>query len=376
MDHTIGPILAAILVATVAVTVLILGVSAYRRYLGIPRSRAAAFFVVAVVAGVVLAIRGVRTMDTSPDLRNVKIFVTAGCALADFLLPVIATPFLVRLYLKWIGGQLTDAEKSTGMDGVRAWLQGGNAVCALLIALGAWFTFACPFFSVLALELMALLAYPVLNMASASFQPVEPKTDNLAPEREKVLKMLEDGKITATDSAELLNALHEAPQPRAPQNTASGPQRKMVLAGLVLLLIGFFLPWFSYNPGEEMNRMMGQVQQQIGQTMHESNFHIDVPVMTTNTGTVRVAGGDIKYGLGWCVLLLGIAAAILPYLAENLDPQTRQKAVLIGLSIGGIILIYLLTQSVRYASVGIMLGLAGYALQLVGTLKERQMLLR
>jgi len=45
---------------------------------------------------------------------------------------------------------------------------------------------------------------------------------------------------------------------------------------------------------------------------------------------------------------------------------------LVTLGIGSLILIYLLTENLRFVSVGILLGLAGYALQWIGTLKERQ----
>ena len=281
------------------------------------------------------------------------------------LLPLVAVPLLTRLYLKWIGGKVTDAEKASGMEGIRAWLCANNLISALLISLCAWAGFGYSFFAVMALCLAALVAYPVLNMAFATSKSPAPKTEDLSPERERVLKMLDDGKITAPESAELLNALSHTVQPRTTQSSSAAPHRKMVLIGLLLLLIGFFLPWFSINLGQEMQGQMNQMTQQI------PGFHDQIP-MHLNTGTVNVAGGDIKYGLGWWVLLLGIAVAILPYVATNLDSQTQHKAMLIGLSIGAVILLYLLTQNMRYASVGIILGLAGYVLQVIGTLKERQ----
>jgi hypothetical protein len=359
-------ILAVAAMSVGAVLVLLAGTFTTKKYLGVSRTNAALVFLLSILVGLGVFIyvgRGLR-YDSSETKNNMLI--SAG------VLVLFAVPFLVNLYLKWIAGHLTEAEKASGMEGVRAWLRGGNLVCALVISLCAWLGFGYSFWGMLALTLMALLAYPLLNMASDSFKPVEPKTDNLSPERERVLKMLDDGKITASESAELLNALSHTVQPARPQASASSPQRKMILTGLVLLLIGFFLPWFSYNPDDEMARLLGGMQEKMNQISQTPKLQLNLPDM----GSVHLSGGDIRYGLGWVVLLLGIAAAAVPYVANHLDNETQQKAKLIGLSAGAIILIYLLTQNMRYVSVGIILGLAGYALQLVGTLKERQSLAR
>jgi hypothetical protein len=131
------------------------------------------------------------------------------------------------------------------------------------------------------------------------------------------------------------------------------------------LLIGFFLPWFSFNPGQEINRMMGEWQPAVG------GLPLNLP-MNSNMATVKIAAGDLKYGFGWWALLLGIAAAALPYVMDHLDARTQQKAALIGLSMGAIILIYLLTENMRFVSVGLILGMAGYALEFIGTLGERR----
>jgi hypothetical protein len=290
--------------------------------------------------------------------------------LAAGLLPFFAVPFFIRLYQRWIGNRVSDAEKTPGMDGLRAWLGSGNLICAIFVSVFASFGYGYSFWGVLALTIMALLAYPILNMASASFQPVPPKMEDLSPDRERVLRMLDEGKITADESAELLNALgHTMQPPRASASTVADPHRKMVLVGLVLLLIGFFLPWFSFNLGDEMSRAISGLQAQVNELAKQNPgvmFHVP------NSGYVHIAGGDIRYGLGWFVLLLGIAAAALPYVANHLAPESQHKARLVILGVGSLILVYLLTQNVRFVSVGILLGLAGYALQWIGTLKERQ----
>jgi hypothetical protein len=277
-----------------------------------------------------------------------------------FLLPLVALPFLAKLYLTWIAGAATDAEKAPGMEGIRAWLRGGNLVCAVLISLCLWLGFGYSFFAPLALALLALLAFPILNMAATSAPPVAPAPEAIAPERERVLKMLDDGKITAQESAELLNALAHSAPARAPQS-APAPHRRIVWIGAALLLVGFFFPWLVINTQTAMNNMMRQMPL----TQGVPNFGGGM--------TVYVAGGDIPHGLGWCVLLFGIVAAALPFVAANLDSQTCQKACLIALGAGAIILVYLLTQNFRFVSIGLVLGLAGYVLEFVGVLQARKL---
>ena len=87
--------------------------------------------------------------------------------------------------------------------------------------------------------------------------------------------------------------------------------------------------------------------------------------------TFRIGGGDVAHGLGWWILLLGIGAAVLPFFATNLDSQLQKKAIMAALGIGAVILLYLFTNNLRYISIGVLFVLAGYVLELVGTLQER-----
>ena len=332
------------------------------RYTGLPRGKSALIWMLAIglSIGLVLFERAVfigryHYTGIAEDFTPFK----QVCAM---LLPLLALPFAVRLYRKWIGGHLTEGEKLPGIDGVRAWLGVGNVTCAILIPICVWAVSGFSPFAIMALTFGLLLAYPLLNMGSQSTRPmtVSPAED-LSKEREKVLQLLEAGKISAVESAELLNALgHSAPLPSKPAAEIN-PQRKIVLLGAALLLFGFFLPWFTMNPGEEMNRLFSQFEQSknIAQQMQMSE------------NTVRVSGGDIDHGLGWWILLLGIGSAVLPFFATTLESSMQKKIILAALGVGAILLIYTLSEAIEYVSFGILLVLAGYVLELVGTLKER-----
>jgi hypothetical protein len=360
MRQVYNPLLpSALLIAVLVVVGILIGTTIYRRYTGFSRAHSALLWLLAVG----LAVGLMRYGQNRQDVEQICLI----------LLPLVAVPFTARLYHKWVGGHLTEAEKLPGIDGMRAWLGMGNVICAVIIAIAASFISEVSMPAMFAFTFGLLLVYPFLNMASQSSQPapaVQP--EDLSSEREKVLQLLETGKISAVESAELLNALgHSAPPPPKPAAEIN-PQRKMVLLGAALLLVGFFLPWFTINPGEEMNRVFSQFQQNMNQQMPNmpmnGNVTMNLPQINS---TVRVSGGDIGHGLGWWILLLGIGATVLPFFATTLEAALQRKIILAALGIGAILLIYTLSDNFRYVSFGILLVLAGYVLELVGTLKER-----
>ncbi len=287
------------------------------------------------------------------------------------MLSFLSAPFVVRLYRKWIGGHLTEAEKLPGIDGVRAWFGVGNIICAGLIPICVWQVFGYSPIGILALTFGALLVYPLLNMASDSAQPATAvPAEDLSREREKVLQLLEAGKISPVESAELLNALAHSAPPPAPKPAAElNPQRKLVLVGATVLLLGFFLPWFAIKPNAVANEMTAQFQQNMNRMM-PGNAMPQMNLSLPDT-TVQVHAGDIPHGLGWWILALGMVAAVLPFFATTLESSMQKKIILAALGVGAILLIYLLSDTLRYVSLGILLALAGYVLEVVGTLKER-----
>ena len=342
----------------------------YRRYTGLTRWQSALLCVLAAGLGIALAAYTEKMFWRNSNWHNRRDTEPFLICFA-VLLPLLAVPFIAKLYGKWIGGHLTEAEKLPGIDGVRAWLGVGNVICAGLIPICVWQVFGYSPIGIWALTFGLLLAYPLLNLASQSAQP-EPAAaaEDLSKEREKVLQLLEAGKISPVESAELLNALAHSAPPPAPKPAAEiNPQRKLVLIGAAILLLGFFLPWFAINPNAEANEMTAQFQRSMNQMM-PANTMPQINLSLPDT-TVQVHAGDIPHGLGWWILALGIAAAVLPFFATTLEASMQKKIILVVLGAGTILLIYLLSDTVRYASFGILLALAGYGLEMVGTLKER-----
>ena len=370
MNHELQtPFLAALLIATLVVVGILVGTIIYRHYIGLTRGQSALLWLLAIgLAVVTVGFPVISPIDQhfsgDPDEKPFL-------KLSSFiLLWLLVVPFGAKLYRKWIGGHLTEAEKRPGIDGVRAWFGVGNVICAVLISICSWAVLGISPLEILALTFGALLAYPLLNMSSSPAHPASTApTEDLSKEREKVLQLLEAGKISPVESADLLNALsHSTPPPIKPA-VGINPQRKIVLLGAAVLLVGFFLPWFSINPSVMANEMNAEFRQSMNQMM-PGDIVAQMKLSLPDT-TVQIHAGDLAHGLGWWILALGIAAAALPFFATTLEAALQKKIILAALGIGAILLIYVLSDAFRYASFGILLVLAGYVLELVGTLKER-----
>jgi hypothetical protein len=291
-------------------------------------------------------------------------------AAATVMLPLFAAPLLMKLYFKWLCGELTPEENALGAAGARAWLRGGNAICCAGISFCAWQGYGFPLWGIVTLTLLSLLGFPLINTLAQNEPALAPRTDDLSSERERVLKLLENGKITADESAELLAALGSTVRP-APSRGGGLPMvRKSILLGGALLLLGFFLPWFAMNPGNEVNRFADQFQRAVP-GLAGMNPNLKLP-FEFNTGTVRISGGDLSHGIGWLILLLGLGAAALPFLGVQLEPMSQTTISLVALAVGGIALLYLASQNFRFVSLGLMLTVVAYGILAAATLKERQ----
>ncbi len=337
----------------------------YDRYLKGLKGRVFAVWLLGVLLGLLSAAQRLNLLPLQgvpppPPIPAEKGLWTA--LLAGMVLSLSAVALVYKLYRKWLGGDVTPEEKASGTILMGAWFSGSNIACCIMISLGAWQGYGYSFWGVLAWSLCALGAYPLIHSLSAteteSATPVP--AEDLSSERERVLKLLESGKITVDESTQLLSALGETIQPPLPRKAPITPTAKMVLAGGFILLVGFFLPWFVVNVGQELS----QAARQLGNLAH-----VNLP-MNLNTGSTRISGGDIPHGLGWVILLLGMAAVVLPYLNPGLSRVAQLKVSLAALGIGLLVLIYLLTENLRFASIGFILTVVGYVLMLAGTLKE------
>jgi len=361
---------------TLVVAMFCLLVTMGRNYLGLSRANGWLLGIVVVGAAIGTFI-----------YRNVKMpgeeplhVLAAGC------LVLFGAPLVIKIYRAWIGVYVTQSEKAPGTAGIRAWLSPANIILSLLVSFCAAYGFYYQFFAIFTLTLLILLAYPIANSMSQNTNPPQSfaKQETLTSERERVLSLLDAGKITAEESAELLNALAatvQQPEPAAGNSRISRvtPGQKLALIGAALVLIGFFLPWFSVNPAKELERMTGQmgnfnnIAQQFAtssggnipfsQNGGNSGFPFKIP-------TVDIAGGDVPHGLGWLVLALSVGVAILPFIGSNFEMQINRAVELLALSGGLIILLYLLSSNLRFLNAGIIVVIAGYLIEFTAVIRN------
>ncbi len=171
--------------------------------------------IASLISSVFLILAPILFMDMMSDTLPFKNFnlnrLSMGIFIQVFiprgLLPYFAIPLGVNLYRKWILNTVTEQEKIPGIDGVRTWLGVGNIICILGTALFYWLGFAGSFWIMLIGLLLATIAYPIINMFTHLPKPAT-KRDDLSQARERIFKLLEDGKISAEESKELLQALN------------------------------------------------------------------------------------------------------------------------------------------------------------------------
>jgi len=97
---------------------------------------------------------------------------------------------------------------------------------------------------------------------------------------------------------------------------------------------------------------------------------LSLPDAKFNTPSVSISGGDIQKGLGWMALLLAAAAALIPYITARLDEATLRMVRMLCLGLGSLIVLYLLTNNIRYVGIGLVIAVSGYIVEIIGVVRE------
>lgn len=352
----------------VALGVLVPGAFWFHRYTGLTRDKALLALIGSLIVGGIHVYSRVANLHShirgSQEVESV-LRLMAGCVFFVFL-----TALVLRLWDRWMCDRATPEERLPGVAGVRAWFSTPNVIVGALLVLCAWAGHdISPFLGIASVA--ALLAAPALIRAIPAAPNPVPIREDLSAEREKIVAMLEAGKLTPEESAELLQALGDSARAPAQKVPLTDSQRLMLI-GAALVALGFFLPWLVVNPGKEASRLMSETGMKMGLKLPGGSMSFPNPEI--GTPTVHYAGGDIQRGLGWAVLALAIVAALLPYLATTLDSATARTVRLLCLGLGAFILLYLLTQNLRFVGIGLIIAGCGYALEVAGALRERRVL--
>jgi|GEM_PF-4003716 len=283
-------------------------------------------------------------------------------AVLAFMLAICALwGLLVKLYRASVMDRATEKERATTAAGFGAWLSPINLATACVFVIGACDATPWGVLYPMMLAVALLLAYPVVHSVLHPPQEASPAAFDSASanERERVIALVEAGKISAEDAAELLGALgvsRSAMLAVPPQLTSAC---RVIFVGAVMVTIGFLLPWFRIDLGQVMSDQMQSVSKMI-------------PIAASSGPIVIVRGGDMAGALGWLILALAVSAAALPFLWPlTAGNQFQHRNICVAmLAVGTFLLCYITSGAVMYMQFGIILTIAGYIVLWIGAVRE------
>lgn len=299
---------------------------------------------------------------------------------------MLGIPLLITIYQKWFGGIATPAELQPGRAGIRAWFAGSSRWAAALVMVGLWMWADVSLAVSFSLWMLLLGAYPVAQWVKSEWNAeatATPLVENAEEsDKERILRMVEQGTITGAEGAALLQAL-----PRHGSGVGDGQPyrfghaRKVVALGAALVLVGFFLPWMKVNLAAEFDQIMTgtgnaavieQMQGSFGKREHEITRLIgDLQKLDVDAQHWAQTGGllkeDIKlrgshFTSGWVFLVLVGVVACVYLLPNDFGRKTQDMILAMGAAAAGVALLYPAMHAPTYLALGFVLSLAGYGL--------------
>jgi hypothetical protein len=159
-----------------------------------------------------------------------------------------------------------------------------------------------------------------------------------AAERDRILKMVEQGRISSEESTELLDALGRANALRGQDRFS--PADITMLVGVALVVLGFFLPW--------------------------AYVRIEVPALFGSRASGYQAGYHVG-AIGWAVFIIAILSAVPVFITPR-DHLYKVSMLQIFLTlIGTVLVISLLIQAGDDLGAGLVVCLAGFIVGIIGS---------
>jgi len=155
-------------------------------------------------------------------------------------------------------------------------------------------------------------------------------------ERAKILRMVEDGKISADEGSELLDAMG--------RSTALRGQEKfsrldfVTLIGAALVILGFFLPWINIR---SVTQMFGRI------SAYQAGYQVGA--------------------IGWAIFIIGVLSAV-PVFVTPKDFLYKISMLQIFLTLIGLVLVIsVLVRVGEQFGTGLIFCLAGFIVELLAS---------
>lgn len=304
---------------------------------------------------------------------NMAVEVVANCVqmLCIGLLPVLLIGMAVQLYAQWAALRPSAGDVVAQDSHAKVRIGGVDLACAAALVVCGWVGFGREGIG-LALVLSAaglVSQHRIATLRTPAIASAATPIADLTPDRQRVLRLLEEGKINASECSELLGAMAQTMPTAMAIQPMTGPRRALV-AGAVVVLVAFFLPWFTINPAAEAQRLMGSMRMFGASEATFSQPSMSFSGAAGTSGDITMCGGDMQHGLGWLMLALAAIAPAMPYVVPTLPASTRRTAMFLALAAGSVMGIYLVTSGWRWAEYGLWIALAGFALQWGAAIRE------
>jgi hypothetical protein len=366
----------------------------YRRYLRIPPASALILALIGLAAGVLVLggsdgvfLRTFGFQRTGTLVENDFPFAVHAATLTQSsrVMPAIAFCFLVlfslglmaKVYLATIN-HLDAAERLPNAQGFRAWLRPSGVFAVAGISLTAFLSMEHYAWMISVGAAALLLAYPVANCLWRC-EPKVPSAEetDAYEERRRVLALVESGRITGNEGAALIAALGQNRLPAFEPGVRFTRGRRIMLVGAGLLVIGLCLPWFGMNVGAAVEAAQKHLQSSVqgwapGLSLPNAGWNSP----EFSDWTVMIRAGDLGHGIGWMIVALGLAAAVLPLVwpTNARNDQVQRSVSLVALGTGSALLLYIVSSLVGEPTLwwrpGVFLILLGYAIIWVGAAEK------
>lgn len=156
-------------------------------------------------------------------------------------------------------------------------------------------------------------------------------------ERDRILKMVEEGKISTVEGTELLDAIGRSSALRGEEKFSRIDM--IMLVGVSLVVLGFFLPWVYIR----MQQMVGPFGRISG---YQAGYHTKA--------------------MGWAVLIIGIASAIPIFITPKNFLYKISMLQIFLILIGTILVISILVHAGGSLGPGLIFCLIGFVIELFG----------
>ncbi len=157
-------------------------------------------------------------------------------------------------------------------------------------------------------------------------------------ERDRILKMVEEGKINTEEGTELLDAIGRSSALRGEEKFSRVDMTMLI--GVSLVVLGFFLPWVYVDWTKQIPGSFGQV------SGYQAGYH---------------AGA-----MGWAVLIIAIASAIPIFVTPKNFLYKISMLQIFLILIGTILVISILVQAGGKLGPGLIFCLVGFVVELFG----------